>query len=415
MNLKLKPVLAGLVGVAAAAALAPLAFSGAASAAPTPQGAPTITGASGVGEITSGDSSDIWSLRIPVGSACGGDGNDGYRIQGYMVSAAINPATLVFNSEGPQPFAFGNPQSAVRLPLYDPFGTPYLAAPAVESGTVVNIPDLTYNVWTPGDIPAGEYNVGIACVFNDRVEEYWNVKKTVTPNTGDGAGNFNWGRGGVAAAPTGVSAVAAKDQCTVSFTPGASDPAASSYTATATPVGGGAAVEASGSGSPIVIGGLTNFTAYDIAVTATNAVGESAASSSVSCTPSFTRPGVTNLAAAVSGPGDNSATLSWVAPTGDAPTSYSVVVNGPTPSTRTVPAPASGVELTNLANGSYTVTVTPVHDTLPVNGAAATATFQIRPVVTDPCINPRGLVSGLLSALGLKPLGQAVCRLGLGL
>jgi hypothetical protein len=89
----------------------------------------------------------------------------------------------------------------------------------------------------------------------------------------------------VPSAPTGVSASAGNAQASVSFTPSASNggSAITGYTATSNPGG----LTATGSGSPIVVPGLTNGTAYTFTVHATNAIGnsfESTASSAVTPT-----------------------------------------------------------------------------------------------------------------------------------
>ena len=74
-------------------------------------------------------------------------------------------------------------------------------------------------------------------------------------------------------APAGVAAEPGDGQAVVSFSAPAFDGGAgiAYYTATATP--GGAS--ASGTGSPIVVDGLTNGAAYTLTVTATNAAGTS--------------------------------------------------------------------------------------------------------------------------------------------
>ncbi len=73
----------------------------------------------------------------------------------------------------------------------------------------------------------------------------------------------------VPGAPTGVTAAAGIAQAAVSFTAPASGPPVSSYTVTSNPGG----ITATGSGSPIIVEGLTNGTAYTFTVTATNPIG----------------------------------------------------------------------------------------------------------------------------------------------
>src|SRR5690606_7198356 len=80
----------------------------------------------------------------------------------------------------------------------------------------------------------------------------------------------------VPTAPAAVTATAGDAQATVSFAAPASDGGSpiTGYTATSFPGG----ISASGSGSPIVVAGLTNGTPYTFTVTATNAIGTGPAS-----------------------------------------------------------------------------------------------------------------------------------------
>jgi hypothetical protein len=79
----------------------------------------------------------------------------------------------------------------------------------------------------------------------------------------------------VPSAPTIGTATAGAGDVTVSFTAPTSDGGSpiTGYTVACTPVGGGAAVTATGTSSPIAVSGLRNGTAYTCTVSASNAVG----------------------------------------------------------------------------------------------------------------------------------------------
>ena len=83
----------------------------------------------------------------------------------------------------------------------------------------------------------------------------------------------------VPSAPTITSATAGDARITVAFTPGSDGGGAiTSFSASCTSLDGGAAGSQTGSGSPIAVTILTNAKTYTCTVTATNAVGTSAAS-----------------------------------------------------------------------------------------------------------------------------------------
>ncbi|NBR59991.1 MAG: fibronectin type III domain-containing protein, partial [Opitutaceae bacterium] len=106
----------------------------------------------------------------------------------------------------------------------------------------------------------------------------------------------------VPGAPTAVSGVSGNTQAVVSFTAPTSNGGATitSYTVTATPPDGGAAVTAAGSASPITVTGLTNGTTYTFSATATNSVGTSSASSASSSVIPVTVPGAPTAVSGVS-------------------------------------------------------------------------------------------------------------------
>lgn len=363
MKSKLKRACASVAAAAVATSIVPLLWAPAASAAGALQGAASVRTPGGGAAMSSGTSAQSFTLRLPSGAACGGDSaNDGYRVQSYMVPASIDPSTLQFTASGPT--IPSNP-SAFQQPLYTTGFSPYVdaqtanASPSPGPGPIINIPDFTHAVWAPGDIAPGAYNIGIACTQGPagptQMKEFWNVTKTFAANGGDGAANVSWSVGAVAAAPTLSSVTPGEGTLTAAFTPGVSDPAATSFTASATD--GVSTFTATGAASPLTISGLTNGTSYTVTVTATNSVGTSGPSNSMTGTPAIApRPAVTNLAAA---PGTGLVDLSWTAPTGPAPTGYDVAVS---PAAGTTTVSGTTAQVTGLTAGTvYTFTVTPLH------------------------------------------------------
>jgi len=95
---------------------------------------------------------------------------------------------------------------------------------------------------------------------------------TVTPRTAPGA-------------PTIGTATAGNGSATIAFTAPSADGGAAISGYTVSCAGGGATRTASGVSSPITVTGLANGTAYTCSVTASNAIGSSAASGQVQVTP----------------------------------------------------------------------------------------------------------------------------------
>lgn len=290
MRFSLKKALAGAAVLAALATVSPFIGGIPSAAAATNNGPATMN-------PTSGTSGTSFTLNLGASPACPGDSaSGGYRVQSFMIPASADiDSTLTFNSSGPTPVS-----GQFRQPLFDASSSPYvnkltdLAVPPAVTGGISGLPQFNWGaVFAPGDVPAGEYSIGIACTLGaagpSQLQSYWARKVTVTA-TGVGNGGpaqFNWVQGVKAQAPVLDSPLGIGDGAlTATFTqPGTPDPAVTGYTATATPTGGGAAITATGATSPITISGLTNGTSYDVTVHATNAVGNSAESNVVAGTP----------------------------------------------------------------------------------------------------------------------------------
>lgn len=377
MKFKMKRLWALGAAAVIGGVVAPLVAAPAAFAAPTPQSpGATMTTAQGAATFSTGNSGSNFSLRLPAGASCPFDSaNSGWAWQTYMVPTTKDPSTLTFSSAGPSPASFGT-YSSFSEPLFTTGGnaikdqqTAAASAPP-GPGQIVNIPDMSFSaVWVPGNVPAGTYNIGVACTAPGRVEDiFWNTTMTVTTDgTNGGPGGFDIANGTVPAAPTmtGVTAPATGESLTAAFTaPTGSNPAITGYTVTATPTVG-SPVTASGATSPITVSGLTDGTSYSVKVHATNAVGNSVESNAIAGTPY--RGSVQNLTAT---PGIGSVTLNWSAPAGPAPTGYTVTEGGTTnptggaAGTQNPANPVSGTTatFTGLTSGdTYTFTVTPNH------------------------------------------------------
>jgi len=177
---------------------------------------------------------------------------------------------------------------------------------------------------------------------------------------------------GLPTAPTTVTATPGNTQATVTFSgENANGSPITSYTVTSTPGN----LTATGATSPLTVTGLTNGTAYTFTVTATNALGTSAASViSNSVTPA-TLPDAPTIGAATAG--DTTASVTFTAPASDggsAITSYTVTS---TPGNLTATGATSPLTVLGLTNGTaytFTVTATNAIGTGPQSAASNNAT-----------------------------------------
>jgi len=210
-----------------------------------------------------------------------------------------------------------------------------------------------------------------------------NAVSTYVVSTIDGGATWDISKAGdsgvssppaVPSAPTAVVGTRGNTQVSVAFSPGASNPATTGYSVTASPGG----ITATGASSPIVVTGLTNGTAYTFTVHATNSVGNSAESSASAAVTPATVPGAPT---AVSGtPGNTTASIAFTAPAsngGSAITGYTATL---TPGGATFSGASSPIVVTGLTNGTaYTATV---HATNAIgNSAESTASGAFTPAV----------------------------------
>jgi hypothetical protein len=191
-------------------------------------------------------------------------------------------------------------------------------------------------------------------------------------------------------APTGVSATAGVASAVVSFAaPNANGSPITGYTVTSNPGN----VSAAGTGSPMTVPGLTNGTAYNFTVTATNAIGTSAASAPSNPVTPRTTPSAPTAVVATAG--DGTASVAFSAPTsngGAAITSYTVTA---TPGTATGSGVASPITVTGLTNGtSYTFIVTATNAAGTGPASAPSNSVTPAPTLTTQLLPDPGFESG---------------------
>jgi hypothetical protein len=175
------------------AAMFALSYGGHATAA-APGGAVKILVGEGSGAgspLSSGAVDTLFTLQPTVaGASCTGDtATGGYKVQSYMVPAAVDPSTLTFDNVGPLPHGTG---ASFRAPLYA-LGTPFVNKnTAVTTGLLTGLPAFDFTAFTPNSstsIPDGIYNIGYACTKGTagptQLDKYWNVQITVAGVAGE--------------------------------------------------------------------------------------------------------------------------------------------------------------------------------------------------------------------------------------
>ncbi len=147
--------------------------------------------------LSGGTSSTAFSFDLPAGAGCESDSADGdYRVQSYMVSASVDPGTLQFGSNGPTPASTG---VDFRQPLFDAATTAsYVNAMTAKAdtpggpGLILTIPAFNFAVYSPGNVPPGTYNIGLACTLGPasptQMKRYWNAQVSVAAAANDPAG-----------------------------------------------------------------------------------------------------------------------------------------------------------------------------------------------------------------------------------
>jgi MYXO-CTERM domain-containing protein len=161
-----------------------------------------------------GGSSTPFTVRPPDGATCPGDSaDDGYRVNSFMVPAGVAPTAITFDGLGPTPPAFGAYET-FREPLFDLETNSFVSAQTAdaeaprEPGTIINIPAFSFGVYTPGDVPAGRYRIGIACTLLNEITTVWDAEIVVDAASDDEPAGIRWRVDAPAGAEDGTDAAA---------------------------------------------------------------------------------------------------------------------------------------------------------------------------------------------------------------
>jgi hypothetical protein len=199
-----------------------------------------------------------------------------------------------------------------------------------------------------------------------------------------GAGSSFYTSASTPSAPTSLSATAGDGQATISFTPGSDGGSAITNYKYSTDGTNYTALSPTDSSSPVTISGLTNGTSYTIYLKAVNANGDSAASSSVTVTPSSTPSAPTSLSATA---GDGQATISFTPGSdgGSAISNYKYSTDGTTYTALSPTDNSSPVTITGLTNGtSYTIYLKAVNANGDSSASSSVTVTPVAPPVSNP-------------------------------
>ena len=148
--------------------------------------------------LSGGGSTTPFSLELPDGAECPGDStDDDYRVNSYMVPSSVDPLDVTYNGLGPTPSVVG-PGREFRQPLYDVESTFFVSIQTEDAedpgdpGKIQALPLFDFDVFKPGDVPPGPYNIGIACTLFNEIERVWNAQIEVTVDQADEPAAIRW-------------------------------------------------------------------------------------------------------------------------------------------------------------------------------------------------------------------------------
>ncbi len=171
-------LLVGPAAGSAASTVPPIPGGGA----PVDEGSVVVTDPNGF-PLAGGASATLFSLELPEGAACPGDSaSQNWYVQGFLIPSGDDPGTVEYGVIGPEGdqfplFAFDSKPFAHQV-------TQVSSTPG-GPGVISRLPALTFGVFSPGDIPAGTYRIGVACTFFRQTATYWDTEIVIEADPDD--------------------------------------------------------------------------------------------------------------------------------------------------------------------------------------------------------------------------------------
>jgi hypothetical protein len=390
----------GRVWIAVVAALIVPTISGHVAAAGLPPGsAPSGTI---MMRPTTGERNQSFDLLLPSGAVCP---TDAVAWQTFIVPLTADASQLRYSVGVPS-----IDSSTDRIRALISGGTRIVDQPLGSGGT---IPISTYFQFSPfpaGVFTDGPYRLGVACTDLGGVTvRYW---QTTLGLETDSLGIARWARYGTPSAPIlGAPRLGVPGTFQASITVEPTVPPISSIVVTAVSTNGGVpgsiVIDDLTSGSrDIAVDGLSNGYQYQLQAVASNAQGDSPPSSLLTATVYDIADVVAVDDLAVSADA-GTATLTWTAPTGVTPLSYTITVS-PTMPGSPFSTTATTITISGIPSGVVAFTVTPVVAP-PYVGAPITVSYvPDGPGQTVTATRPPGFLSltqtcGRFGALPAEP------------
>lgn len=149
----------------------------------------TIVGAD-LAPLESGGSTTQFTLQLPQGVGCPGDSASGnWLVQTFLIPEDDDPGIVEYGFQGP---------NGDQFPLYAVDSRPVahqttrIATTADGEGVINALPMLSFEVFPPGYIPAGEYRIGVACTFFRQTARYWDTRIVLVADQADEPAQLTW-------------------------------------------------------------------------------------------------------------------------------------------------------------------------------------------------------------------------------